>query len=427
MYQLMKKLFPINRSLTGDGVRKSLAIINNEILNFDLNIVEIKSETKVFDWIIPNEWNVREAFITNSKGEKIIDFKQNNLHLVGYSSPINKIMKLKELYAHLYSLPEQPNAIPYITSYYSKKWGFCLTHNHLKTLKDDTYRVYIDSDLKKGSLTYAELIIPGVTEREIFFSTYICHPSMANNELSGPVLLTSIINYVSNLKDRYYTYRFVFVPETIGSITYLSKNLKALKKNVIAGYNITCVGDNNNYSFIPSRNGETLSDEVAEFVLNSMDIHFKRYTFLDRGSDERQYCSPGIDLPVSSIMRTKYGEYDEYHTSLDNLDFVSPNGLQGSYDVYTNVISTLENNFYPKMNIFGEPQLGKRNLYPNTSTKSSGEKVRDLMNVLAYCDGTKSILDISKITNVAFSNVLSNINKVIEKDSDLICISRYKH
>ncbi len=316
IYDFCKDLWPINRSITGNGVRESLKIIQSYLP--DLKIKEIKTGTKVFDWIVPQEWNVTNAWIKCPDGRKICDVNDNNLHLVGYSIPINKLMDFDELNKHLYSLPEQPDAIPYKTSYYEKRWGFCISQNERDTLTTGKYEVYIDSKLSNGSLTYGELIIDGKSSKEVFLSTYICHPSMANNEISGPAVTTFLGDWITKLKNKRYSYRIIFVPETIGSIAYLSKNLNEMKKNIFAGFNITCVGDNRMYSYLPSRNGYTISDRIAKHILKNIDPNFKLYKWTDRGSDERQYCSPNIDLPVISMMRSKYGTFKEYHTSLDD-------------------------------------------------------------------------------------------------------------
>ena len=291
---------------------------------------------------LPEEWHVNEAYIIDPEGKKICDFSKNNLHLVGYSSPFRGKMQLNDLQKYLHSLPDQPNAIPYITSYYERKWGFCLTQKQRDDLIEGQYEVMIDSKIFKGQLNYGELILPGKSEKEVFLSTYICHPSMANNELSGPTVLTFLAKWLSELKNRNYTFRLIFIPETIGSISYLSKNLEYLKK-VIAGFNISCVGDERSYSYLPSRNGNTISDKVAKHVLKWTDPNYKIYSWLDRGSDERQYCAPGVDLPIASILRTKYGEYPEYHTSLDNLDeVVTPKGLDGGYWILRRAIEALK-------------------------------------------------------------------------------------
>lgn len=407
MYSLIEELFPICRSLTGKGVVETLERIQKEI---PIKIKQVPTGTKVFDWHIPKEWRINDAYIMDETGQKVVDFKENNLHVMGYSVPVNEEMTLDELNQHLYSLEEMPNAIPYVTSYYKERWGFCLTHEKRNSLKEGNYKVVIDSELKDGHLTYGELIIPGETKEEIFFSTYVCHPSMANNELSGPAVVTELVKWLLT-KQRKYTYRIVFIPETIGSITYLSRNFIKMKERIIAGFNVSCVGDDRAYSYLASKYGNTLSDRVAKNVLGHKTEGYHSYSFLERGSDERQYCSPGIDLPVVSIMRTKYGEYPEYHTSLDNLDLVSESGLQGSFDVYKSCVDLLEANAVYKVNCFCEPQLGKRGLYPTISTKSSGAIVRDMMNFITYADGTNDLIAISDIIGVS----IDDLKPIIEK------------
>jgi len=396
IHDFAKKLWPINRSITGDGVRETLRIIKEEIP--DLEITEVPSGTRVFDWEIPKEWQVKQAYIITPSGKKICDFNSNNLHLIGYSCPVNIRLSLSDLQEHLHSLPNQPNAIPYITSYYKERWGFCLTHEERQILEDGEYEVFIDSQHFNGSLTYGELFIKGDSSREVFISTYICHPSMANNELSGPCVSTFLAKQIKILKNLRYSYRFVFIPETIGSITYLSRNIDHLKRNVFAGFNVSCVGDNRDYSYLPSRNGETISDRVAKHVLSHICPTYKRYTWRDRGSDERQYCSPGVDLPIASIMRTKYGEYDEYHTSLDDLTkVVTSEGLDGGYQALWKAIEALEKNCFPKIAVLCEPQLGKRGLYPTLSTKTSGAEVKLMMDLITWSDGTRSLIDMAEI------------------------------
>jgi len=314
-----------------------------------------------------------------------------------------KFMKLSlnELQAHLHSLPNQPNAIPYVTSYYQENWGFCIEHSERSLLKAGTYHAYIDSTLKKGSLTYGELIIPGTTKKEIFISTYICHPSMANNEISGPCVTTYIAKWLSDNAYKKHTIRVVFIPETIGAIAYLSKNIECLKRHVVAGFNVTCIGDDRDYSYLPSRDGNTISDKAAIHVLKHTYPAFKRYSFLERGSDERQYCAPGVDLPIATIMRTKYGEYPEYHTSLDDLTVISPSGLEGGFQAIRRAIEAIDANLVPKTTILCEPQMGRRGLRPTLSTKESFSSIhRDLMNLWVFSDGTRSLIDIAELINV---------------------------
>ena len=415
MHQLMCDIFPICRSITGNGVRETLKIIQQYI---PLEIHEVPSGTKVFDWTVPKEWNIKDAYILDESDKKIVDFKQNNLHIMSYSVPVNKVMNLAELQEHLYSLPDQPDAIPYVTSYYSERWGFCLSHKDREKLKDGNYRVVIDSELKEGHLTYGELIIHGITKKEIFLSTYICHPSLANDNLSGPVVTVFLAKWLLK-QSRKYTYRIIFIPETIGSLTYLSKNIEVMKKNIVAGFNLTCVGGNNGYSFLPSRQGNTLADRTALNILKSKHPAFKTYSFLDRGSDERQYCSPSIDLPVVSIMRSKYVDYPEYHTSLDNLNFVTPHGLFGAYEVIKECLKLLERNKRYTVQCLGEPQLGKRNLHSTLGIKSGKNKTRILPNFIAYSDGSNDLIDISNKINCPVWELYPIIER-LEKENLII-------
>jgi len=401
-------LFPINRSITGDGLRETLNYIKNIIPA--LEIYSIDSGSRVFDWIVPDEWRIRSGWISH-KGVKVIDFEDNNLHVMGYSLPIDRNIELSELRKHLYSDPSQPEAIPYVTSYYKRDWGFCLADNVLKNLPDGEYHVYIDSELFSGQLNYGEIFLKGESDEEVFFSTYVCHPSMANNEVSGPVVLSAVAEWLSSIKHRRLSYRFVFVPETIGSIAYLSKNLDMMKERTIAGFNVTCVGDDNCYSYLPSRRHDTLADKVALAVLKGIDGGFKKYSFLDRGSDERQYCYPTIDLPVCSIMRSKYHEYKEYHTSLDDLNFISGNGLFGSYALYMKIIETLENNVVRKASTYCEPNLGSRGLYNKISWFEGTESINEMLtlrNVLAYSDGKNDLIDIANL----LAKPLDEINRI---------------
>jgi aminopeptidase-like protein len=408
MMNLAEKLWPINRSLSGPGVRETLGILKEVIPN--LNLLSVPSGTRVFDWITPQEWSATSAYIVSPDGRKICNFQENNLHLVGYSEPFEGEMNLHELNKHLYSLADQPDAIPYVTTYYKRGWGFCISHDDRKELKDGIYKVVVRSTLEHGSLNFAELIIPGTSKREVFFSTYICHPSMANNELSGPVLATELAGYLQEVP-RYYTYRFVFIPETIGSLVYLSQNLGELKGSMVAGYVLTCVGDERAYSYLPSRSGVTVADKAALRSAAKLGIAPKHYSWLDRGSDERQYCSPGVDLPVCSLMRSKYGTFPEYHTHLDQLGTVVTNrGLRESFDLYKEVIADLESRRYPKSTHLGEPQMGRRDLYPNISIKRSTSDFDVIMDVLSLADGT---LEIGEIAQSAGLND-NQVNEVID-------------
>jgi len=429
-YKLGKnELFPICRSITGNGVRKTLKIIKK---NFsELKIYEIPSGTKVFDWNVPPEWNIDDAYVIDKNNKKIIDFKKNNLHLVGYSTPINKILTKKELFKNIHSLPKQPKAIPYITSYYKKYWGFCVNHNQKlffeKQYKNsDKFKVVIKSNFKKkGSLTYGELVIPGQSKKEILISTYICHPSLANNELSGPIVSLCLINYFRKIKNLKKTLRFIFIPETIGSITYLSKNLNHLRQNVIGGYNLTCIGDDRQYSCMLSKYENTPSDTAIIEAFKKLKIKFKKYSFLERGSDERQYNSPGIDLPIASIFRTKYDKYSEYHTSLDNFSLVTESGINGGFKVAKTAIVLLLKKIIPKNNVLCEPQMGKRNLRSNISIKNkytflSGATAslssfsNNLMNFLQYADGKNDLNKMSKLIKTNYKETFK-IYKILTK------------
>jgi aminopeptidase-like protein len=394
MYGWIADLFPMKRSLSGPGVRKTLTYMKG--LLPDLECHEIASGSKVFDWTVPDEWTLRDAYIENESGERVVDLADHGLHVLGYSEPVDQWMDLDELQQHLYSLPDQPEAIPYVTSYYERRWGFCLSQRQRDALVPGKYRAVVDADLQPGVINYADLVLPGSEDREIIFSTYLCHPQMANNELSGVAVAMALARWLAG-RDRRFTYRFIFVPETIGAIIYLNRHLEHLKQKVHAGFVVTCVGDDRTYSFMPSRVGGTVADQVALSVLEAFVPKFDRYSFLERGSDERQFCSPMVDLPVVSIMRSKYGRYPEYHTSLDNLDFVTPSGLEGAYSVLQACVRALEANAIYEPVFPCEPQLGKRGLYPTLSTKESRQKVRAMMNFLAYCDGQTSLFGISEI------------------------------
>ena len=415
IHQFARTLWPINRSITGEGVRLTLEHIRSHLPG--LQIESVPSGTVAFDWTVPKEWIAYDAYIITPTGVKICDFKANNLHLLGYSVPFEGNISLGDLKEHLYTLPNQPNAIPYVTSYYGERWGFCLSHEQYELLEDGTYFVKIDTKHFDGFLNYGELIIPGKTSKEIFISTYVCHPSMANNELSGPTVVTYIAKWISSLKPLEHTYRIIFIPETIGSITYLSRHHDYMKKNIIAGFNVSCVGDERAYSYLPSRNGHTLSDCIAKHILKHTDQNFRSYRWLDRGSDERQYCAPGIDLPIASIMRSKFGEYPEYHTSLDNLDnVVTPTGLDGGYWAIRRALEAIERNKKYRLTTFCEPQMGRRGLYPTISTKNSRKQMRLMKDTISLCDGQTSLLEIAEILDTPIWDLYETIDKLIDQD-----------
>jgi aminopeptidase-like protein len=397
MHTLMSRLWPICRSITGDGVRQTLGIIGEHLP--ELEIREVPTGTRCFDWTVPREWNIREAWIEAPDGTRIVDFADSNLHVVSYSAPVDLELSLDELEPHLHSIPEQPTAIPYVTSYYREYWGFCLTHEAREKLRPGTYRVRIDSELRDGSLSYGELVLPGSSDREVLFSTYVCHPSMANNELSGPCLATALALHLRQMERRY-TYRFLFIPETIGAICYISAHLEELRARVDAGFVLTCVGDDRAWSFMPSRAGNTWADRVARHVLRHVAAGHREYTFLERGSDERQYCSPGVDLPVCSVMRSKYATYPEYHTSLDDLRLVTPSGLQASYDAHRRMIDVIEADCVPRYRVLCEPKMSDRGLRPTLGRRGSADGGRAMMNLLAYADGTATLLEIAEVIGV---------------------------
>ena len=422
-YDLVKKdIYPLATSLTGKGARTFLKIIKK---NFPkLKIYKVASGTKVFDWRVPNEWNIKDAYIIDKYNKKIINLKNHNLHIVGYSTPINKFLNKKKLLKKIYSIKKQPNAIPYVTSYYSKNWGFCTTHKQKiylekKYKNSDKFKVVIKSSLNpKGHLCYGEYVIPGKSKSEILISTYICHPSMANNELSGPIVSMSLINYFRKFKSLDKTLRFVFLPETIGSITYLKKNLDILKKNVIGGFNLSCIGDDKQHSCMLTKYGNSLSDESILAAYKKLKIRYKKYSFLKRGSDERQYNSPGIDLPISSIFRTKYGEYREYHTSLDDFNLVTKKGISGGAVVAMNAIKILAKKIIPKNLILGEPQMAKRDLYSHLSIKNNKKSFnfRKLLDFLQYADGKNDLERISKLIELKHGETFK-IYKLLRKNN----------
>jgi len=408
------RLWPINRSLTGNGNRQTLKILSEII---PLDIKEIPSGTQCFDWNVPPEWNVREAWIKDENGSTIVDFSINNLYLLGYSEPFEGLLTYDALKEHIYTLPEQPELIPYLTSYYSRRWGFCMSHNQFSKLDTSIkYEVKIGSELNEnGSMTYADLVIKGKTDKEILFTTYICHPSMASNELSGPLVVAFIYDQLKD-KELYYTYRFIFAPETIGSIAYLSKNGEHLKQKLAGGFVVTCIGDKGDFTYKKSRKGETLADRAVQTILHQTEKKFNIVDFAPLGSDERQYCSPGFNLPVGSLMRTMYSEYPEYHTSADNKSFISFDAMEKSILKYLEVIELIEkNHFYKNLLPNCEPQLGKRGLYPTLSEKEKTIEVDAMMWVLNYTDGEHDLIDIIKKSKINYKIIIKVVEKLLSK------------
>ncbi|MEW6602631.1 MAG: DUF4910 domain-containing protein, partial [Nitrospirota bacterium] len=404
MTDLVNRLFPVCRSITGNGFRETMSILREYI---PLTLNEIPTGTKVFDWTVPKEWNINDAYIKNSKGERVVDFRKSNLHVLGYSIPVNKHLSLSELKNHLYTLPDHPDWIPYRTSYYKENWGFCLTYRQFMELQEDTYEVHIDSSLEDGHLTYGEYYLKGETTDEILLSCHACHPSLCNDNVSGMALTTLLGKYISSLSNRY-SYRILFIPGTIGSITWLAHNEEVTRK-IKHGLVVTCVGDPGMSTYKRSRMGEAEIDRAVEHVLKHSGQPFRISDFSPYGYDERQYCSPGFNLPVGCLQRTPHGEYPEYHTSADNCDFVRSEFLADSFSKYLSVLHILENNrSYFNTNPKCEPQLGKRGLY--TATGGQSHAVVDqmaLLWVLNLSDGAHSLLDIAERAGMRFDDIFN--------------------
>ena len=408
----IRNIFLYPRSLTGHGTRRTLYYFEKYFTC--LERLEFNSGEKVFDWEIPLEWNIKDGYIKHvDSGKKFACFSDNPLHIVGYSIPVDIKISLKELNSHIHTCPANDDWIPYVTSYYKDYWGFCMPKRLKDKLKAGVYEVKIDSNKAKGTLEMSHAVLQGELPDEVFFSSYICHPSMANNELSGPIVLMSLLQYV---RDRYpqprMTYRFLLAPETIGAIAYLSRYLNYLKDHMKMGFVLSCVGDEREYSYIESPYANTLADTALKSSLVGYK-NVKSYTFLDRGSDERQYCSPNVRLPVTTFCRSKFGTYPEYHSSADLPDsVVTDKGLDDSFLVMKNIIDAIELGLYPRCTTLCEPQLGKRNLYPTISNSSYQQKhlARDRMNLVAYCDGTNTIFDISLKTDIPLEKVVSEFS-----------------
>ncbi len=401
LYHFAEELYPICRSLTGDGVRRTLAMIGRHI---PLQLSEVPTGTQVFDWTVPKEWNIRDAYIKPVGGDRIVDFKKSNLHVLNYSTPIHTILKLSELKPHLFAIPEKPDWIPYRTSYYQENWGFCLSDTQRRSLQDGEYEVCIDSSLDDGFLTYGECYLAGASRQEILISSHICHPSLANDNLSGIAVSTFLAKSLAGQKLRY-SYRFLFIPGTIGAITWLARNPEAARR-IKHGLVLTCVGDSGGFHYKQSRRGNAEIDRAAAIVLRHLDEPAEVVPFSPYGYDERQYCSPGFNLPVGCLMRSVWGTFPEYHTSADNLDFIHPAKLAGSLRVCASIVDLLEkNHYYRNENPFCEPQLGRRNLYRSTGGAGLSEEINARLWVLNFSDGTHSLLDIAEKSGLNFSTI----------------------
>jgi aminopeptidase-like protein len=410
IYRLICDLFPLCRSITGNGVRETLRTVGKEI---PLKIQEIPTGTKVLDWSIPKEWNISDAYIKNAKGEKVIDFANSNLHVVSYSVPVKKRMPLQELKRHLHTLPERPDWVPFRASYYKENWGFCLSYNQLMKLTDDEYEVSIDSTLEPGFLTYGEYLLPGATSEEVLISCHVCHPSLANDNLSGIALTTILAKYLTQAS-LHYSYRFLFIPSTIGSITWLSLN-ESRVSNIKHGLVVACVGDSGKLTYKKTRRGDTEIDKAFLHALKHSGQDYEILDFSPYGYDERQFCSPGFNLPVGCLSRTPHGRYPEYHTSADNLDFVRPQNLADTLLQFVAVITVLENNkTYVNQNPKGEPQLGKRGLY--RGYPHGGVEDLALLWVLNMSDGSHAILDIAERAGIPFTAVRKAADLLVESD-----------
>jgi len=409
--RLIAELFPICRSITGDGLRASLRILQAIV---PLEIHEVPTGTSVFDWTVPREWNIREAWLKNSHGDKIVDFQNSNLHIVNYSIPVHAKMSLKELGPHLFILPDRKEWIPYRTSYYRESWGFCLTQQQLEQLSEDEYEVYIDSSLTDGHLTYGELYLPGETTDEVLFSCHTCHPSLCNDNLSGIAVAALLSRHLTANLHRF-SYRFLFIPGTIGSITWLSRNETKLS-SIKHGLVLSCLGDRGGFTYKRSRRGIAAIDKAVAHVLKHSGRPFQIVDFSPYGYDERQFCSPGINLPVGRFSRTANGCYPEYHTSADNLDFVSPEALEDSLDQLVAIVDLLEGDkTYQNLNPKCEPQLGKRGLYRAVGgVPNAGARELAMLWVLNLSDGSHSLLDIAERAALPFTAIAGAAHSLVE-------------
>jgi aminopeptidase-like protein len=398
-YELMRRLFPLCRSLTGDGVRATLDILSEHIA---IERTEVPSGTQIFDWIVPDEWNIRDAYVAAPDGTRVIDFRASTLHVVGYSEPVRETMPLEQLRERLFTLPEQPDVIPYRTSYYSRTWGFCLPHSRLAELAPGDYEVVIDSTLEPGHLTYGELVLDGAGDEEVLVSTYICHPSLANDNLSGIAVATMLAKELSQRELRH-TYRFAFAPGTIGPLTWLHENQDALDR-IAHGLTVSCIGDSGGLTYKRSRRGDADVDRAVATVLRDSGKPHRILDWDPWGGDERQFCSPGFNLPVGTLMRTPHGEFDGYHTSADGLERISPAALGEAVETCLAVVDVLETNRTPvNLSPYGEPQLGRRGLFRTAGgAVASPDEEKAFLWLLNLSDGTASLLDIADRSGIPY-------------------------
>jgi aminopeptidase-like protein len=401
LHRFAAELYPICRSITGDGIRRTLALIQDRI---PLRTIEVPTGTQVFDWTVPKEWNIRDAYIKAPDGTRVVNFQQGNLHVLNYSVPVRATMPLSELKPHLFTIPEHPEWIPYRTSYYKEDWGFCLSHNQMLALEDGEYEVCVDSTLEAGSLTYGECYLPGRSTDEVLISTHVCHPSLANDNLSGLTVATALAKLLSDC-GHHYSYRFLFIPGTIGAITWLAQNHDGVGR-IRHGLVLTCIGDAGGFHYKKSRRGNAEMDRAAAHVLRHQNESSEIVEFSPYGYDERQYCSPGFNLPVGCLMRSVWGTFPEYHTSADDLSFIHPLQLAGSLRLCAAILDVLENNRrYRNQRPYCEPQLGRRDLYRSTGGLSPGLEVSARLWVLNLSDGEHSLLDIAERSGIPFSAI----------------------
>jgi len=401
LHQFATKLYPICRSITGNGIRETLALIGKRV---PLQSFEVASGIEVFDWTVPKEWNIRDAYIKDASGNRVVDFQQSNLHVLSYSTPVRATMPLSELKPHLFTLPEHPEWIPYRTSYYQPQWGFCLSQNQMLALGEGNYEVCIDSTLEDGHLTYGEYYLRGRSNDEVLISCHACHPSLANDNLSGIAVATFLADFLSG-RDLRYSYRFLFIPGTIGAITWLAQNREAVAR-IRHGLVLTGIGDRGGFHYKKSRRGDAEVDRAVAHVLRNCGEPSEIVDFSPYGYDERQYCSPGFNLPVGCLMRSVWGTFPEYHTSADNLDFIQPLALARSLRACAGIVDVLEGNCrYQNLNPFCEPQLGKRNLYRSTGGEAIGTEINARLWVLNYSDGEHSLLDIADRSGIPFTEI----------------------